>query len=88
MFHTITNNLELIENTNTSNLGIEFLYKMIQVSMRIIWKKAYNSNKGHPLELLCQHFGKKTKNFTNEIILKKIFLFLQKKKSQKKAGGS
>lgn len=86
MFSTITNNLELIENTSNSALGIEFLYKMIQVSMRIIWKKNYNSNKGHPLELLCQHYGKKCKNLTNEIVLKKLFMYVQKKKAQKKTG--
>ena len=61
---------------------------MIQVSMRIIWKKNHNSNKGHPLELLCQHYGKKTKNLSNEIILKKVFLYVQKKKAQKKTGSN
>ena len=85
MFTTITNNLELIENSNASALGIEFLYKEIQVSLRIIWKKNYSSNKGHPIELLCQHFGKKSKNLTNEIVLKKLYMFVQKKKGQKKA---
>lgn len=53
--------------------------------MRIMWKKNSKSMKGQPIELLCQHYGKKCKCLSNEINLKKLFMFIQKKKIAKKA---
>lgn len=85
MYVTITSNLDLQENTNASALAIEFVYKMIYSSMRIMWRKNIKSTKGQPISLLCQHYGKKCKTLSNEINLKKIFLYLQKKKVQKKS---
>jgi hypothetical protein len=58
---------------------------MIQISMRIMWRKNSKSNKGQPIELLCHQYGQKTKSLSNEINLKKIYLYIQKKKLQKKA---
>jgi len=84
MFITITSNLDLQENTPASAFAIEFVYKMIQSSLRVMWRKNAKSTKGQPIELLCQHYGKKCKSLSNEINLKKIFLFIQKKKIQKK----
>lgn len=49
MFTTITSNLELQENTPSALLAVEFVYKMIQVSMRIMWKKNSKSSKGQPI---------------------------------------
>lgn len=57
---------------------------MIQVSMRIMWKKNSKSTKGQPIELLCQHYGLKCKSLSNEINLKKLYIYLQKKKLLKK----
>ena len=53
--------------------------------MRIMWRKNSKSNKGQPIELLCHQYGQKTKSLSNEINLKKIYLYIQKKKLQKKA---
>lgn len=49
MFITITANLDLQENTPAANLAIEFVYKMIQISMRIMWRKNTKSTKGQPI---------------------------------------
>lgn len=49
MFITITSNLDMQENTPASLLAVEFVYKMIQISMRIMWKKNSKSNKGQPI---------------------------------------
>ena len=83
IFQTITNNLDLESNTNYVMLSVELLYKMAQISMRIMWKKNKNSDT-KPIELLCQHYGKRVKKFNSPNTLYRLFQYIQKKKTMKK----
>lgn len=56
---------------------------MTQISTRIIWKKGISGNKGQ-IDLLCHHYGKKTNKLSNPIVLKKLYLYIQKKRTMKK----
>jgi hypothetical protein len=84
LFSAITSRLELQENTPAASLSVEFVYKMVQASVRVLWKRNTKSTKGHSLELLCHQLGKKCKCLSNEINLKKLYLYLQKKKLQRR----
>lgn len=66
-------------------LGIEFLYKMANISLRIMWRKGKKDiNKGKPIELLCQQYGKRVKKFNDPEVLKKIYQYMIKKKATMK----
>ena len=53
--------------------------------MRIMWRKNKNKeNKGKPIELLCQQYGKRVKKFNDPETLKKLLQYIQKKKAIKK----
>ena len=53
--------------------------------MRIMWRKNKNKeNKGKPIELLCQQYGKRVKKFNDPVVLKKLLQYIQKKKAMKK----
>lgn len=53
--------------------------------MRIMWRKNKNlDQKGKPIELLCQQYGKRVKKFNDPLTLNKLLQFIQKKKAIKK----
>ena len=84
VYTTVTSNLDFEDKSSLGAFTIEFVFKMIHSSLRIMWMKNFKSVKTQPIELLCQHYGKKCKNLSNDTILKKLFSFLQRKKAQKR----
>jgi hypothetical protein len=76
-----------IEKSN-AQLNIEFIYKILQISQRVIKKKApLEKLKRQPIELTCHHISKNTNKFKNPNILKKIYSFMEKKREDKKKQG-
>ena len=73
----IANNMD--PNTD---LGIEFLYKMMVVAQRIMLKK--QKAHGQPIELLCHRFGKHVARFKEPALLKRLLTYLEKRKFNKK----
>jgi hypothetical protein len=80
-FTVITNNID-----QTAELGIEFIYKMMIVSQRILLKKTQTARQGsnQPIELLCLKFAKTTHKFKDAKLLPKILAYIEKRKSIKK----
>jgi hypothetical protein len=78
-FTVITNNID--QNTD---IGIEFIYKMMIVAQRISLKKTHTKASHHSKELLCQRFGKTTVKFRDNKLITKLLAFIEKQKSSKK----
>jgi hypothetical protein len=53
--------------------------------MRVMRKKNTLSSRNQSIELLCQHLGKKCMNLQNEAVFIKIYSYIEKKKTGKKA---
>ena len=77
-FSIITKNID----TN-SDIGIEFTYKMMIISQRIMLKKS-SSNKNSSIELLCIKYSKTVQKFRDPKFLNKLLLYLEKRKTIKK----
>ena len=84
-FTVITNNVD-----QGSEIGIEFIYKMMVVSQRVLLRKSQATRQGanHPIELLCLKFGKTTHKFRDAKLLTKLLAFIEKRKSIKKKSNS
>jgi hypothetical protein len=84
-FTVITNNVD-----QGSEIGIEFIYKMMVVSQRVLLRKSQATRQGtnHPIELLCLKFGKTTHKFRDAKLLTKLLAFIEKRKSIKKKSSS
>ncbi len=83
IFTSIINTLDIEKSTIQYN--IEFIYKIIQVSQRIMRKKpTLQGLKSQPIELICQHICKNTNKFKNPLVLKRIYSFMEKKREDKK----
>lgn len=81
-FLEISKILDFESNTSSAEISIEFLYKMMYISTRIISKKSVTTSQ--PIDLLCYHFGKNIKRVYNQKVLKKLLGFIQKRKCIKK----
>ena len=77
-FSIITKNID----TNT-DLGIEFAYKMMIISQRIMLKKS-SGNKNSTIELLCQKYSKNVPKFRDPKFIGKLLTYIEKRKTQKK----
>ena len=79
-FSIITKNMD----TN-SDIGIEFTYKMMIISQRIMLHKTYiNRNANQPIELLCQKYCKIVNKFRDPKFLTKLLLHIERRKTNKK----
>lgn len=72
-FTVITNNID-----QNSEIAIEFIYKMMVISQRVMLKKLSNARQtsNQPIELLCQKFGKTTTKFRDLKLLSKLLNFI------------
>lgn len=71
-FSVITKNLD-----NNSEIGIEFTFKMMIISQRIMLKKASISKNGNqPIELLCHKYGKIVDKFRDPKFLAKLLSYI------------
>ena len=85
-FTSIINSLDIEKNNIQYN--IEFVYKIIQISQRIMKKKSPQENsKSQPIELGCHFISKNTHKFKNITVLKRIYNFIEKKREDKKKQG-
>jgi hypothetical protein len=58
---------------------------MATVSLRVMWKKGKGGNqKGKPIELLCQYYGKVVKKFRDPRVLSKVYQYIVRKKATMK----
>jgi hypothetical protein len=84
LFSQIIQNLKLNESGSISSISVEFAYRIFHISMRVMWKKNTLSARNQPIELLCQHLGKKCLTLQNEGIFYKMYTYLEKKRIGKK----
>lgn len=84
-FTVITKNIDA-----DSDIGIEFIYKMMMVSQRIMLKKSQTLRQGtnQPIELLCQKYGKNSMRFRDQKLFPKLLAYIEKRKSNKKKNTS
>lgn len=74
-FNMMLNVLDIEKNNVQFN--IEFVYKIIQISQRIMKKKSPVENaKSQPIELICHHIAKSTNKFKSQTVLKRIYSFI------------
>ena len=79
-FSIITKNID----TN-SDIGIEFTYKMMIISQRIMLKKNFvNKQANQPIELLCIKYCKNVSKFRDPKFLNKLLNYIERRKTLKK----
>jgi hypothetical protein len=60
-----------------SDIGIEFIFKMMIISQRIMLKKGIVSkNSNQPIELLCHKYGKIVDKFRGPKFLTKLLNYI------------
>lgn len=72
-----------IDMDSNNDIAPQFLYKMVQVSQRISWKRN-NINQNKPIELLSSHYAKNKQFFNNKKTISTLYNYLVKKKSNNK----
>lgn len=67
----------ITKNLDCSEVGIEFVFKMMIISQRIKLKKGIiNRNTNQPIELLCHKYGKNVDKFRDPTFLTKILNYI------------
>jgi hypothetical protein len=83
-FSIITKNID-----TSSDLGIEFTYKMMIVSQRMMLKKNIVSKlTNQPIELLCHKYCRNVPKFKDTKFLSKLLAHIEKRKTIRKKSNS
>jgi hypothetical protein len=62
---------------DNSEIGIEFIFKMMIISQRIMLKKVITTkNANQPIELLCHKYGKNVDKFRDPKFLAKLLNYI------------
>ena len=67
----------ITKNMDSSEIGIEFIFKMMIISQRIMLKKGIVSkNANQPIELLCHKYGKIVDKFRDTKFITKLLNYI------------
>jgi hypothetical protein len=84
LFTSIFDSLKLKETSTITPIYLEFVFRMIRISMKIMRKETGGSSPGQLMEVLCHSLGKRAQELHHEDIFYRIFGYLQKKRLQNK----
>ncbi len=67
----------ITKNLDSSEIGIQFTFKMMIISQRIMLKKVITTkNANQPIELLCHKYGKNVDKFRDPKFLAKLLNYI------------